>query len=50
MVIAKQNLNFMAVKGESFSGVALGADFAVSGGKFFFVRKKKGKVVVWVSK
>jgi hypothetical protein len=35
VVIGKQNLNFMAVKGESFSGVALGADFVVLGGKFF---------------
>ncbi len=33
--IAKQNLNFMAVKGESFSGIALGADFVVLGEKFF---------------
>jgi hypothetical protein len=35
VVIAKQNLNFLAVKGESSSGVVVGADFVVLGANFF---------------
>ncbi len=50
VVIAKQNLNLLAVKRESSSGLVVGADFVVLGANFFFVRKKNQMVVVWVSK
>ncbi len=40
VVIGKQNLNFLAVKGESSGGIVVGADFVVLGAKFFYKKEE----------